>query len=99
MADINRRLSGMLVNSVGVLDDLVAPQRGAKKERQRGDGLIDIRYAGTARRRQILEGATRESARSIGRNASRVSALWVSWLFNLAFLEVVIFFAAFWEAG
>jgi hypothetical protein len=50
---------------MGVLDDIVAPERDLKKEPQRRDGLVDGRHANTARSQMELVAAYVLEARRI----------------------------------
>jgi hypothetical protein len=54
-----------LVNEMGVLDDIVTPQRDPEKEPQRRDGLIEGRHTNAARRQMKLVAAHVLEARRI----------------------------------
>jgi hypothetical protein len=62
----NDRQLAWFVDDMGVLDDLVAPERDPKEEPQRRDGLIEGRHADTARRQMKLVAAHVLEARRIG---------------------------------
>src|ERR1700704_7211075 len=56
---------------MGVLDDLVAPQRDSEKEPQGRDGLIDGRHTNATRRQMQLIAAHVLEARRIGRSPEK----------------------------
>jgi hypothetical protein len=82
-----------LVNDMGVLDDIVAPERDLKKEPQRRDGLIEGRHANAARRQMQYRRTSSKLAVSGDRprNAAKFLTLCTSscWLFG-ANLRIVM---------
>src|SRR5215472_14584678 len=71
-AEDDRQLA-WLVNDMGMLDDLAAPERDLKKEPQRRDGLIEGRHADAARRQMQLVAAHVLEGRRIRRSPNKRS--------------------------